>query len=75
MLGQLQDNGGPTLSMLPLKGSPAIDGGTNAGCPATDQRGYARPVGTTCDVGATEYGAAPPAVDYPVYLPLVMAGE
>ncbi len=75
MLGPLQDNGGPTLSILPLQGSPAIDGGTNAGCPATDQRGYARPVGTTCDVGATEYGAVPPAVNYSVYLPLIMTGE
>jgi predicted outer membrane repeat protein len=75
MLGPLEDNGGPTLSMLPLQGSPAIDGGTNVGCPATDQRGYARPVGATCDVGATEYGAEPPVVNYPVYLPLVMTGE
>jgi hypothetical protein len=40
-------------------GSPAIDTGTNARCPATDARGVLRPAGLACDVGAFE--AAPPA--------------
>jgi len=60
LLGPLADNGGSTQTHAPLPGSPAIDGGTNAGCPATDQRGVSRPIdgdtnGTaTCDVGAVE---------------------
>jgi hypothetical protein len=47
--------GVPTYSLLP--GSPAIDAGTNAGCPATDQRGFARPFGARCDIGAFEWTA------------------
>jgi hypothetical protein len=43
-----------------LAGSPAIEAGTNTGCPATDQRGIARPIGSTCDIGSFE-AAAPPA--------------
>jgi predicted outer membrane repeat protein len=67
-LGPLVDNGGPgtgpgtaTLTHALLEGSPAIDAGTNTGCPATDQRGVSRPAdgdldGTaTCDIGAYEY--------------------
>ena len=56
-LGPLADNGGPTLTEALLGGSPAIDTGTGAGCPSTDQRGAPRPFGTACDVGAVEYGA------------------
>ncbi len=58
-LGALAANGGPTETLALLPGSPAIDHGTNVGCPATDQRGGARPqpVGGTCDIGAYEYGA------------------
>ena len=70
-LGPLQDNGGPTLTHLPLAGSLAIDHGTNAGCPAIDQRGAPRPFGAACDIGAVEYGSAPP-LDRHVYLPLVL---
>jgi len=64
-LGALSDNGGPTQTHALLPGSPAIDHGDNAGCPATDQRGYARPAdgdGDTtavCDIGAFEYGSSP----------------
>jgi predicted outer membrane repeat protein len=43
-------------------GSPAIDAGTNSGCPATDQRGVARPQGSLCDIGAFEYIPPPPLV-------------
>jgi len=58
-LGPLQDNGGPTMTVLPLPGSPAIDGADGANCPATDQRGVQRPQGVGCDIGAVEVTAAP----------------
>jgi hypothetical protein len=67
-LGTLANNGGPTLTHMPQPPSPAIDGGTGAGCPATDQRGASRVgVGTACDVGSVEYGAMLPWL----YLPLI----
>jgi hypothetical protein len=57
----IQDNGGPTETVALEPESPAIDAiPTSTGqCPATDQRGFARPdageVGTpACDVGAFE---------------------
>ena len=53
-LGVLADNGGPTLTHLLEAGSPAIDAANGAVCPATDQRGVARPQGAGCDVGAVE---------------------
>lgn len=58
-LGPLQDNGGYTPTIALLAGSPAIDAGTNTGCPATDQRGEARPYNSTCDIGAFEYQPLP----------------
>jgi hypothetical protein len=54
LLGPLADNGGFSLTQLPLPGSPAIDGGTTAGCPSTDQRGLPRPAGLSCHIGAVE---------------------
>ena len=39
-----------------LAGSRAIDTAFGA-CPALDQRGYTRPSGAACDVGAYEFGA------------------
>jgi hypothetical protein len=53
-LGPLQDNGGPTQTMALLSGSPAIDAGSNANAPATDQRGLTRIVNGTIDIGAYE---------------------
>ena len=60
-LGALGANGGPTQTMLPLTGSPLIDGIPDpaGGCPAfptitTDQRGVTRPQGPGCDIGAVE---------------------
>jgi hypothetical protein len=50
MLGSLADNGGPTPTMALLPGSPAINAGTSAGAPSTDQRGLGR-------VGAVDIGA------------------
>jgi len=54
LLGTLSDNGGPVATMALKPGSPAIDAGTNAGCPATDARGVLRPAGLACDIGAFE---------------------
>jgi uncharacterized repeat protein (TIGR01451 family) len=58
LLGQPADNGGPVLTDAELAGSPAIDAGTNTGCPATDARGVTRPQGASCDMGAFEAAAA-----------------
>ena len=57
MLGTLQLNGGTTNTMALRAGSPAIDAVVwNApnSCPGDDQRGYLRPFGTHCDIGAFE---------------------
>ena len=51
-LGPLQDNGGPTATMLPGAGSDAIDNA--ASCPSTDQRGLPRPQGDGCEIGSVE---------------------
>jgi len=55
LLGTLANNGGFTQTMALGAGSPAINSGTNTGCPATDQRGVTRPQGGQCDIGAYEY--------------------
>jgi hypothetical protein len=52
LLGLLQDNGGPTLTLSLLPGSPAIGTGDTANSPPTDQRGFARSVNGAVDVGA-----------------------
>ena len=54
LLGSLQNNGGTTETHGLLANSPAINKGTNSGCPATDQIGTTRPQGGTCDIGAVE---------------------
>jgi len=56
MLDPLADNGGPTLTMLPRGGSPAIDGASRNHSTITDQRGFARGRGSRPDIGATEAG-------------------
>jgi hypothetical protein len=64
MLGPLQNNGGPTMTMALLVGSPAIGHGVSASfgnggwlnAPATDQRGVTRQdvAGELIDIGAYE---------------------
>jgi hypothetical protein len=57
LLGPLQNNGGPTQTEAPLPGSPVLDAGVNSVVPAgltTDQRGAARVVNVTVDIGAVE---------------------
>ena len=58
-LGGLEDNGGLTLTVALMPGSPAIDAGTASGAPARDQRGYLR-AGAAPDVGAFEFGGTIP---------------
>ena len=53
-LGPPRDNGGPTLTLFPLAGSPALDRQPAAGCAGADQRGVPRPFGAGCDSGAVE---------------------
>lgn len=53
-LGPLGDYGGDTPTQPLLLGSPAKDSGDNGTCPTTDQRGFMRPQGLTCDIGAFE---------------------
>jgi hypothetical protein len=55
-LKPLADNGGNTKTHLPTGGSPAIDGGDNRTCQASDQRGglRSRVTSNACDVGAVE---------------------
>jgi CSLREA domain-containing protein len=67
-LGFLVENGGPTLTRALLIGSPAINGGTNAVCPAADQRGIARPQAAICDIGSYEREG----VDTHIYLPTLL---
>ncbi len=62
-LGELADNGGPTMTMLPAVTSPVIDKGKSFGL-STDQRGESRPAdlpgvtnaigGDGSDMGAVE---------------------
>jgi hypothetical protein len=61
-LGPLVGNGGPTLTMALLPGSPAIDAGNTLLAPTTDQRGFPRPALLAADIGAFEYGSVMPAI-------------
>jgi hypothetical protein len=56
-LGPLAANGGPTQTRALLPGSPALDRYSAGDCPRLDQRGFSRPVGAGCDIGAFERGA------------------
>lgn len=65
LLGPLADNGGFTMTHALGAGSSAIDAGDMTVCPATDQRGVVRPIGSGCDIGAVEYQPM-------VFLPLMI---
>jgi cytochrome oxidase Cu insertion factor (SCO1/SenC/PrrC family) len=56
LLGELQDNGGPTLTHALLNGSPALNAGSNPNNLTYDQRGpvFNRVVGGATDIGAYE---------------------
>ncbi len=59
LIGSLQNNGGATSTHALLPGSNAIDGAVictdqNGLVISTDQRGFPRAVGATCDIGAYE---------------------
>jgi predicted outer membrane repeat protein len=69
-LAPLGNYGGPTMTQRPLPDSPAIDFGTDVGCPSTDQRGKPRPAGLACDVGAVE--RQPVEFSYWLNLPLIL---
>jgi hypothetical protein len=66
LLGPLQDNGGPTLTHLPLPDSPAIDAGDPnfTPPPSHDQRGscFHRKFGRRIDVGSVETQPQPRCV-------------
>ena len=65
-LGEFTDDGAPGNGRFPLlPGSPAIDAGNDAACPATDQLDTPR-LGA-CDIGAIEF--------YPVVNDLVAVGN
>jgi hypothetical protein len=68
-LGNLQDNGGSTLTCAPLPGSYAIGYGTGVGAPTTDQRGVPRPQNGAYDIGAVQT-----VTNSPVFIGAAMVG-
>jgi hypothetical protein len=57
LVGTLADNGGPTQTVSPLTGNPAIGlipHGTSGLCPTVDQRGVSSPAGASCDAGSVQ---------------------
>jgi hypothetical protein len=73
-LGPLADNGGPTLTVALLSGSPALNHGANPDGLATDQRGQPRLRDSQVDIGAYQFQVPrpPPAVpDRPIVAALV----
>jgi predicted outer membrane repeat protein len=67
-LGSLRDNGGATLTHLPLAGSPALDSGSNPAAPF-DQRGtgFPRIFNGTVDIGAVEKQTNQQSVAIPIF--------
>lgn len=45
---------------MPAAASPAVDAGSDVGCPSPDRAGTARPQGAHCDIGSFERAAAAP---------------
>jgi hypothetical protein len=66
LLGPLRDHGGPTLTHMPMRGSPAIDAGDPSftQTPDHDQRGacFLRVFGPRIDVGSVETQPRPRCV-------------
>jgi hypothetical protein len=58
VLGELEDNGGPTRTRALLPGSPAVNAGDANNAPEWDQRGvnFPRVAGGAIDIGAFEAG-------------------
>ena len=62
LLGELRDNGGPTMTRAPSPDSPVVDAVRDGYCSRTDQRGATRPSDgngdgeATCDIGPFEVG-------------------
>jgi hypothetical protein len=75
LLAALGNYGGPTLTMPPLAGSPALDAGNDlvTNFLGTDQRGYPRLSGAHVDIGAVEIqvvtAANAPVLTNPVVQP------
>jgi hypothetical protein len=67
LLGPLANNGGPTLTMGLLAGSPALGVGSNPNDYTYDQRGpgFPRTVGGLTDIGAFQGTVAAPAAKIP----------
>ena len=61
-LSTLANNGGPTMTLALLAGSPAINAGIAVAGVTTDQRGVARPQNGANDIGAFEVVGAPPFI-------------
>jgi len=74
-LEPLADNGGPTLTHLPLPASPAIHAGSTTNLPATDQRGFPRIFNGRADIGAAELQVWWPIVTTLSATNTVMHGE
>ena len=56
LLEHIDDNGGPTPTLLPASNSPALDAvpASGAFCASEDARDVPRPRGGACDIGAVE---------------------
>jgi hypothetical protein len=75
LLGPLQHNGGPTMTVALLPGSPAINSGGNFNNPEFDQRGsgFNRVVNDIVDIGSFEVQASEAPGDPPDAAVLVSA--
>ena len=63
-LGPLANNGGSTLTHLPMAGSPAINAADPAASLMVDQRGFSRPgANTSRDMGAVETDGVSPTLN------------
>ena len=71
-LAPLGDYGGPTQTMPPLPGSPAINAAGLSGQEETDQRGLSRFVDGALDIGAVEYQGS---ADLARFFPLDFDGD